>query len=53
MPVSSRRYLLPFEEVVKYLRFAQSKADFKKFRGINPKYLTTIDPGGIPKEISP
>jgi len=27
MPISSRRYLLPFEELAKYLGFAESVAD--------------------------
>jgi len=51
MTISSRRYLLPFEEVAKYLGFAKSVADFKGFRGIKPKYVTTVPPwrGGILK----
>jgi hypothetical protein len=49
MTISSRRYLLPFEEVSKYLGFAKSVADFKGFRGIKPKYVTTAKTGGILK----
>ncbi|MBW2610538.1 MAG: hypothetical protein JRC68_09370 [Deltaproteobacteria bacterium] len=47
MTISSRRYLLPFEEVVKYLGFAKSVADFKGLRGIKLKYLTTAESSGI------
>jgi len=36
MTIASRRYLLPFEEVGKYLGFAKSVAGSKGFRGINP-----------------
>jgi len=49
MTISSRRYLLPFEEVAKYLGFAKSVADSKGFRGIKPKYLTTAELSGILK----
>ncbi|MBW2609124.1 MAG: hypothetical protein JRC68_02130 [Deltaproteobacteria bacterium] len=49
MTISSRRYLLPFEEVVKYLGFAKSVVDSKEFRGIKPKYLTTAESSGILK----
>jgi len=49
MTISSRRYLLPFEEVTKYLGFAKSVADSKGFRGIKPKYLTTAESNGILK----
>jgi hypothetical protein len=47
--ISSRRYLLPFDEVAKYLGFAKSVADSKGFRGIKPKYLTTAESSGILK----
>ncbi|MBW2609944.1 MAG: hypothetical protein JRC68_06340 [Deltaproteobacteria bacterium] len=49
MTISSRRHLLPFEEVDKYLVFAKSGADSKGFRGIKPKYLTTAESSGILK----
>ena len=49
MPTSARRYLLPYEKVVKYLGFAKSVADSKGFRGILPKYLTTTGSSGILK----
>ncbi|MBW2609351.1 MAG: hypothetical protein JRC68_03280 [Deltaproteobacteria bacterium] len=52
MTISSRRYLLPFEEVAKYLGFAKSVADSKGFRGIKPKYLSTAESSGIFKKIS-
>ncbi|MBW2610393.1 MAG: hypothetical protein JRC68_08640 [Deltaproteobacteria bacterium] len=51
MTISSRRYLLPFEEVAKYLGFTKSVADSKGFRGIKPKYLTTAESSGILKDI--
>jgi len=49
MTIFSRRYLLPFEEVAKYLGFAKSVADYKGFKGIKPKYLTTVKDSGILK----
>jgi hypothetical protein len=49
MPISSKRYLLPFDEVAKYLGFAKSVADSKGFTDIKPKYLTTAEASGIPK----
>jgi len=49
MAVSSRRYLLTFEEVPKYLGFTKSVADFHGFKGIKPKYLTTAESSGILK----
>jgi len=47
MAISSRRYLLPFEETVKYLGFTRSVADPMEFRGIKPKYLTAAESSGI------
>jgi hypothetical protein len=44
MSISSRRYLLPFDEVAKYLGLAKSIAVSKGFSGIKPKYLTTVPP---------
>jgi len=44
MAVFSMRYLLPFEEVAKYLSFTKSIADYKRFKGIKPKYLTIFPP---------
>jgi hypothetical protein len=44
MTISSKRYLLPFEEVAKYLGFDKSVADSRGFSGIKPKYLTTVPP---------
>jgi len=35
--------------VAKYLGFAKDVADFKGFRGIKPKYLTTTEVSGISK----
>jgi len=52
MPISSRRYLLAYEHVVKYLEFAGKGADSYELRGINTKYLTTTEPSGISLEIS-
>jgi hypothetical protein len=52
MAISSRRYLLPFREVAKYLGFTKSVVDPKGFRGIKPKYLTTAEASGISKKIS-
>jgi hypothetical protein len=49
MSISSRRYLLPFDEVAKYLGFAKSIAVSKGFSGIKPKYLTTAESSGILK----
>ncbi|MBW2610436.1 MAG: hypothetical protein JRC68_08860 [Deltaproteobacteria bacterium] len=49
MIVSSSQYLLPFEEVAKYLGFAKSVADYKGFSGIKPKYLTTAEASGVSK----
>ncbi|MBW2609257.1 MAG: hypothetical protein JRC68_02805 [Deltaproteobacteria bacterium] len=49
MTISSRRYLLPLEEVAKYLGFAKSVADSKGFRCIKPKYWTTAESSGILK----
>jgi len=49
MAVSSRRYLLPFDEVAKYLEFAMSVIDSKEFGGIKSKYLTTAESSGILK----
>ncbi|HUU39641.1 MAG TPA: hypothetical protein VMW42_01735 [Desulfatiglandales bacterium] len=47
MPISSRRYLFTYGHVVKYLGFADKVADPHKLRGINSKYLTTANPGGV------
>jgi hypothetical protein len=44
MTISSKRYLLPFEEVAKYLGFSKEVADSNGFRDIKPKYLTTVPP---------
>jgi len=52
MPISSRRYLLAYEHVTKYLGFAEKNADSHKLRGVNPKYLITTESGGISVEIS-
>jgi len=35
--------------MAKYLGFAKSVADSKGFRGIKPKYLTTVESSGILK----
>jgi hypothetical protein len=43
IPISSRRYLLAYEHVVKYLGFAREDANSYKPRGINTKYLTTAE----------
>ena len=43
MPISSRRYLLIYEHVVKYLEFADKGLDSYGLSGINPKYLTTTE----------
>ncbi|HUU39762.1 MAG TPA: hypothetical protein VMW42_02355 [Desulfatiglandales bacterium] len=47
MPISSRRYLFSYEHVVKYSGFADKVADSHKLRGINSKYLTTANSGGV------
>ncbi|MBW2609205.1 MAG: hypothetical protein JRC68_02545 [Deltaproteobacteria bacterium] len=49
MTIYARRYLLPFEEVAKYLGFAKLVADSEGFRDIKPKYLTTAESSGILK----
>ncbi|HUU40462.1 MAG TPA: hypothetical protein VMW42_05960 [Desulfatiglandales bacterium] len=41
MPIFSRRYLFTYDEVVKYLGFAEKGLDSYGLSGINPKYLTT------------
>ncbi|HUU40249.1 MAG TPA: hypothetical protein VMW42_04855 [Desulfatiglandales bacterium] len=43
MPISSRRYLLIYEHVVKYLGFAHKGLDSYGLSRINPKYLTTTE----------
>jgi len=52
MTISSRRYLSAYEHVVKYLEFVKKREDSHKFIGVNPKYLTTTESGGISFEIS-
>jgi len=47
--ISSRRYLLPFEKVAKYLGFAKPIADSKGFLGVKPKYLTIAESSGFLK----
>ncbi|HUU41239.1 MAG TPA: hypothetical protein VMW42_09870 [Desulfatiglandales bacterium] len=47
MPISSRRYLFDCEHVVKYSGFADKVADSHELSGVNPKYLTTAESGGI------
>jgi len=47
MPISSRRYLLIYEHVVKYLGFADKCKDSYGLSGVNPKYLTTTESCGM------
>jgi len=47
MPISSRRYLFTYDEVVKYLGFAKIGVDSYGLSGINPKYLTYTESGGM------
>jgi hypothetical protein len=41
MPISSRRYLSIYKNVIKYLVFAEKNADFYELSGVNTKYLIT------------
>ncbi|HUU40210.1 MAG TPA: hypothetical protein VMW42_04655 [Desulfatiglandales bacterium] len=47
MPISLRRYLFSYEHVVKYLGFADKCKDSYGLSGVNPKYLTTTESGGM------
>ncbi|HUU40111.1 MAG TPA: hypothetical protein VMW42_04140 [Desulfatiglandales bacterium] len=47
MPISSRRYLFTYDEVVKYLGFAEKGLDSYGLSGINPKYSTYTESCGI------
>ncbi len=51
MPISSRRYLFVYENMVKYLMFAEKNADSYGLSGINTKYFTTTESIGISFEI--
>jgi hypothetical protein len=52
IPISSRRYLSVYENVVKYLVFAEEGKNSYGLSGINTKYFTTQGFGGISYEIS-
>ncbi|HUU40846.1 MAG TPA: hypothetical protein VMW42_07895 [Desulfatiglandales bacterium] len=47
MTIFSRRYLLAYEHVIKYLAFAEKIADSHELREINTKYLITAEFIGI------
>ena len=51
--IFSRRYLLAWGVVAKYLGFRGLCADSQGLGGINPKYLTTASVSGILFQISP
>jgi hypothetical protein len=52
MPISSRRYLSVYKNVVKYLVFAWKGAESYGLMGTNTKYFITKESGGISFEIS-
>jgi hypothetical protein len=47
MTISSRRYLLAYEHVIKYLEFAEIREELHLFTGITPNILSLKNPVGF------